>query len=792
MIEHTYQVLGHRNLLENLSLYASCPLGRTDCTHLKPSSDLQEIENELRLVSEMRLLLKARGFVPFSELVDLTPVLRKSRAEASWLSPEELRNVFVTADAAFQAKKRLLSERALFPRLSALVVDMPVCADLSKTINESISATGEVKDAASPALKKIRERKVRLRAEVEKKLDQIRRTVHMSATANDSVISVRESRYVISVRSERKREIKGIVHDYSRTGATCFIEPLEIVSDNNRMTDLREEEREEETRVLRHLTQMVRNLAGDLKRAQVLLTRLDGIYARARFAEALSCVMPVMGEGCDARLRGARNPILLMALKSSTGEGDAALVPVDILMNREQNVLIISGPNRGGKTAVLKTLGLLSLMAQSGMHIPAEEGSQLPVFDSVLADIGDDQDLPTGLSTFSAHAAHLNFMITHADRKGLVIIDEPGMGTDPDEGVALAMSVLDHLAERGTFVAVSTHFNRLKAYGLLNRRVINASVEFDEERQSPTFTLHYGTPGMSRALEIARGAGMREDLLDRARAYLDKDEVRLNGLIEKLNGLIGNAERAKAEALSAKRGYDAAAGKMREALGCIEEERRIEIERQREEVEETLKKAREEIREAVNSLKKGERAAQTLVAKTYDDIAQGLRSQVAIHESGRLQSEMASLKIGQSVFHEKLGLTGFVHSADASSGRAVMLCGKVKVSVHTRDLRLLEDAGTRAASSNGGGGMKWNLESSPPRELNLIGYRVKDALPVIDRTIDRALVEGSATLRIIHGFGTGRLKEAIREHLKGFSSVKRVTSEDPQSGGQAITIVELS
>ena len=500
-----------------------------------------------------------------------------------------------------------------------------------------------------------------------------------------------------------------------------------------------------------------------------------------------------MGEKCDVSLRGARNPILILTSKPEEKEARRVdfPVPVDILLDDASNVLLISGPNRGGKTAALKTLGLMSLMAQSGLHIPAEEGSELRVFDHIMADIGDDQDLRTGVSTFSAHAEHLKSILDHVGRRSLVIIDEPGMGTDPDEGVALAMSVLDHLSCGGAFVAVSTHFNRLKAYGVSNPKVVNASVEFDEKNQSPTFTLKYGSPGISHALETARDVGVPREVIDRARSYLDQDEVRLNRLIDKLSQLIADAAREKEKALKARKESEAASRKMGEALARLEEERKTLAEEQRAEVEQAIRQAREELRAAINTLKKEKRAAQARVNRKYDEVARNLRKHPVVEvERGSLPKE-EGLKSGQFVYHKKLRQGGVVQSLDASEGRALIRFGNMNLSARIRDLEVMENQGANDPFEQAAG-VSWRLKGSAVRELNLIGYRVVDALPLIDQTIDRALVEGGCSLRIVHGYGTGKLREAIREHLRHLSFVRRVSGEDPQSGGNAVTVVELN
>jgi len=793
MIEHTHQVLEYHRLLNILSHYASCPLGQSNCLSLRPSNDVKHIDNELRLVSELRLLLKVKGFVSFSDVTDISAILKKSGADGSCLEPNELLCVLGLAQASRQSKMFLGSNRSLCPGIYGLVSDMAEFGALIKAIGDTISLSGALKDSASPVLKKIRRKKIRLRSDLEKGLQRIKDSAGVPGDGQDHLVTVRDGRYVISLGTDKKSRIQGIIHGYSKTRSTCFLEPVDVIQDNNRMGELAQEEKAEEFRILTGLTGMVSDFSSDLANCQALISRLDGLYARARFSETLSCVAPEVDEEGGIELIGARNPILMALALEARDRGERTEFPVSvgISIDGDRNGLIISGPNRGGKTVVLKTLGLMCLMVQAGIHVPADEGSRLPVFNQIMADIGDDQDIQEGRSTFSAHAAHLKYFTEHADQKSLAIIDEPGMGTDPDEGVALAMAVFDSLCRRGTFVAVSTHLNRLKSYGLLNPKVLNAAVEFDLKRNCPTFRLKYGSPGISHALEIARDVGIPANILDQAKGYLDNDEIRLNRLIEKLNYLKLETERERREAEEAKRTFQEAEKEIKDRLTSLEFEERTLMEKKRVEAESAIKEAREELRQAVNLLKKNKESSQAYVTERYGEIGRRLLGQI---ESTRIETSPAGLKQiekGQMVYHSKLEQKGTVLSIDPSGGRAQLMLGKVKMSAEIQDLEIVKEVkepGTDKVVRP----VSWGFKGLPPRELNVIGYRVDDAISLIDKTLDRALVEGELTLRIIHGFGTGRLRKAIREHLKGVSFVKSICSADLKSGGDAITVVDLS
>jgi DNA mismatch repair protein MutS2 len=800
MIEHTYQVLGYFRLLEILSRYASCPLGQSDCLSLTPSNDINKITHELSLVSETRLLLKTSGFLTFADLNDLMPLLSRARASGAHLEAEELLTVLRLAESGQTARGFLRSERSLYPGLSAIIDEMPDLEPLAKKLKGAIAPNGDIRDSATPLLAKIRQQRRRQRSHLERKLNDIRMSKGLGRNSDDHLVTVRDGRYVISVRSDQKSLFGGIVHDYSRTRATCFVEPVEVIQDNNRSAELALEERGEEHRILVGLTGAVRDMTPEIIHAQGLIARLDGLYARARYSEDFSCVPPEIDEARGVRLKEARNPILLALSRIEDKETEHGPVAVDISLEQGRNLLVVSGPNRGGKTVTLKTLGLMTLMTQAGIHIPATEGSCLPVFDHCMADIGDDQDIQTGLSTFSAHAGNLKRIMELAGPKSLVIIDEPGMGTDPNEGAALTMAVLDELSQRGVFVALATHLNRLKAYGLLNQRVLNAAVEFDTQCNRPTFKLRYGSPGISHALETAHDLGMPMRVLEKARGYLDRDDVQLNRLIEKMHRLIVQVEAERKEAEDAKQGHHAAAEGIRARLAQLETEKRAYMETYRTEAEAAIRSAREELKQAINLLKKRKRIVQADVTKRCDVVSRELLAYFEPPKDAPAFSVSGELREGQSVFHTRLKQHGVIQSVDPSGGRAYVILGAVKMAADPRDLQPMAEP-KAVRTHNKQRAVNWTFEERTlwksasgclkSGELNVVGYRVDDAIPLIDRAVDRALVEGKLSVTIIHGHGTGRLRGAIRDHLRGMPSIKTVTSADPELGGDGVTVAEI-
>ncbi|MBN1849846.1 MAG: endonuclease MutS2 [Deltaproteobacteria bacterium] len=783
MVDQTFRVLEFDKLLRILSSYASCPLGQTDCLSLKPITDQSIIDHEQIMVSEMRLLLEMKGFFAFEGLSDIIPLLRKCRAKGSCLNPEELLSVVRIAEANRISLRTIQSQQELCASLYDLVRGTPQLDELIKTINNTIHLNGTIQDSASHELKNLRRKKRDLRRSLQKRLEEIKGSLDGYSGEEDHLVSIRDGRYVIPVRTDRKSAIQGIIHDYSHTKATCFLEPLEVVENNNRLGELSYLEKEEEYKILTGLTDRVREASEALSLAQGLLTKLDGLLARARYSIEVNGIRPMMNQEGVVDLKGAKNPIL-MAMSTP----DNPTIPLDIVLDKDINVIILSGPNRGGKTVTLKTLGLLSMMAQAGLHIPVAEGGRLPVFKHFFAEIGDDQDIQAGLSTFSAHASYLKYILDHADANSLVIIDEPGMGTDPDEGAALAMALIDDLSQMGALVAVSTHYNRLKSYGLLSEKVKNASMEFDEATNSPTFHLVYGTPGTSYAFEIAQNHGIDEQFIQRAKQYLDEDEVRLNRLIDKLNRLKHDADTEKLEALRARERFHSAREKMLLTLKRLEAEKESTLQKKAAEADELIRESRESFRRIINSFRNRE-GTQKRFVRQFDEITRKLKDHFQDTSIGN--GATPRLKEGQWVRHKRLGQSGRIVSLDWDNSKALILSGNIKLSVGMNDLETLSSGGRPAPAESPG---KPFLHPIGPfdREINLIGYRVEDALALIDRVLDKTMVEGELSLRIIHGHGTGRLKSAIRNHLKEFDCVKRIHAADPQAGGDAITIVELT
>jgi len=793
MTENSLRVLEYYRLLNIVSHYAASPLGRSNCLSLKPLQELESIQAEQRLVSEMKELVCTKGFIPLSSLFDLRPMLRKASKKGTFLEGKEFLSIHNLIKVSYQVKNWIREARELSPSLMDVVKDIPTCDILTKEIGKSITEDGGISDRASPLLSSLRSQRVAQRRVIEKRLNDILSSL---ASSDDKIISVRDGRYVISIRTDKKGFIKGIVHGYSSTHSTCFIEPLAVVEENNYLVELTDREKEEEKKVLKRITGFVSDFSSELVSCLEIMGRVDGLFARAEFSKAIKGICPILSTDKSIYFSDALNPILLsLYLESSKGNKEGSLepvIPIDIKIDSQKNILIISGPNRGGKTVALKTIGLLTLMTQSGMHIPAKEGSTVSVFNNILAGIGDDQDISAGLSTFSARLEHLKEIIDQAGENSLVILDELGTGTDPDEGASLAMAILDYFSQKGSLSAISTHYQRLKRYGLINKKAQNASVEFDYEKGHPTFRLLTGMPGVSHAIEIAQDLGIRDEIIDKATMYLGKEKGRPDSVMEDLAKMMEEMKSEKEDLILVKEKYELSKNRLereREKLVVQLNEMLVEKEHK---TESLLADAKRNFGEAIGHLKKKGAKGQFEATQRYTHAKHDLMNALSEITYQKQTTNPVSITIGQRVFHKKSGKRGWVVGIDEGSSKTQIMIGNVKLTVDSSEL-IPESGISPQKKKDTLHEQQWSV-SSPimtKKELNLIGYTIADALPLVDKIIDQALVHGYTEVTIIHGMGSGALKKAVRKHLKGNCYVKDFIPGGRDGGNDSITMVEI-
>ncbi len=774
---HTLKILDFFSLLEVVAQKAASEPGRKAVLELRPQSHLEDVKRNLEEVREA-INAEAEGDLPsMGDLEDIQPLLEKARPRGAVLVPEELLTIKKQLLLA-QRVKEALGKREGSPLLVSHVQKLHLLEDLRRTLDRVISPYGEVMDNASPQLAQIRLKREGLRREIRERLQQLLGAPHLTQAFQERTITMRNGRYVVPIKAQFSGKVKGLVQDQSATGATLYVEPFSVVELNNRLVRTEREEEKEIERILGECTTLVREHSGALKRNQATLAHLDSLGARARFAlEYRASVPMISGEPSWSILQG-RHPILIKE------KGLEGTVPLEIHLSKKGgkkgnpcHTLVITGPNTGGKTVALKTMGILALMVQSGIPATAHADSRFPLFSSVMADIGDEQSIQQNLSTFSAHMKNIREILEVADRNSLVIIDELGAGTDPWEGAPLGMAILEILHNRGAWCLVSTHHNELKLFAHATPGMENASVEFDPQTLSPTYRLLVGVPGKSNALIIAEKLGIPPAIIQRAREFQEKERWEIEQVISQLEAETQRVHR------------------MGEELEKKEREAREEVQRLKEkwetlikEEEERLAQARKlisllhrEVKRLSRELKKGELVQATKRIKE-------LEGELARLEPSREGEKPAP---GDRVKVWGLGLEGEILSIKGD--QAQIDTGKMVMVVPVKHLTVVGKAPgeKKRKEQEGKAVFHFSGREGVPMELHLLGKRVEEALPLIDKFLDDAYLAGLKEVRIVHGVGTGILKKAVREHLRVSPLVDSLQEAPREEGGSGATIVKL-
>jgi DNA mismatch repair protein MutS2 len=608
----------------------------------------------------------------------------------------------------------------------------------------------------------------------------------LQAIFQEELITLRNGRYVLLVKSEHKHRLKGIIHDQSQSRMTYFFEPLEVVSLNNEISILMGEEKEEEYRILADLSNRVReerqNLWGDFE----ILGELDLLYAMAKLSILLKGVRPILNEKGKIDMREARNPILALQKESK-------VVPVHLRMGDGVGTLILSGANAGGKTVALETLGLLILMVQSGLPIPVAEGSQSAVFENILAVIGDEQNIEENLSTFSSHLLHLNQILEKAGPRSLILLDELGVGTHASEGCALAMGFLDRFRESGASVVLTTHFDRLKAYGYLYPDVENVAVEFDEKTLEPKYTLLYGASGTSNAFLVAEKLGVSEKVLQLAHHHLDGGGQEVGRVLEAVERLKRDAESERQRLLQMKEEVRLQQQRLKELVDGIKKKRHEIFSQAEEKAGKAAQKAEEELKEWVRQWKEEKtRLKPSRLSPPRKEIEKVKERYFPSTKHSEIETVAGGLKVGERVRILSLRSHGVVTGVEEPLNQVEVMTEKARVKTSFSDIVRVVGGGEERADeiAKGQPSSERNGEGTPS-QLNVIGLTVEDAIPKVDKFIDQALFHGLEKVHIIHGVGSGRLRDAIGKYLHGHQGVKGFASEASMRGGRGITVVEL-
>lgn len=781
-------------ILDRLATFASFSAGAEQARALTPATSLQEIRWRLETTSEARTLLDVKPETSLGGAHDIRP-LAADAEHGRVLPPSDLLDVHDTLVAGRTLHRTLNRLESQFPRLAYLAarIQASSCGTIIAEIDRCLDERGNVRDNASPDLARIR-REVRIAHDrIQDKLQNIITSSSSAQYLQEALVTQREGRYVVPLKAQFKDRIQGIVHDRSASGVTLFVEPLSIVKLNNAWRELQFEEKQEVNRILAHLSNLVAERADEIEETVEALAELDLAFAKARYAETLQAAAPELvplrsrsngnHPGSTIRLVGARHPLL----------DPQSVVPIDVVLDDEVQVLIITGPNTGGKTVSLKTVGLLTLMAQAGLHIPAEPGSVLSPFETVYADIGDEQSIEQNLSTFSSHLTNIVSFLEQADARSLVLLDELGAGTDPAEGAALARALLDHFRQRGATAFVATHYPELKTYAQLTPGVRNGCVEFDAETLSPTYKLTIGLPGRSNALAIAQRLRLPQAIVEAARRMVSPDDLRTEDMLDDIHRLRIHAAQERDAAHAARVKAEEAMRELRKRLATIDQERQEILEQAREDAETELETLRAEIRALRGRLWAAATPLEAVAA--IEEQVESLEAQVPQPtplESPIPPGSAAPIRPGNTVWVRPLNAEGEVLEIDGED--AEVQVGRVRTRV---SLAALELRAVTPSPREGGTGwgperaIQFSAASSPGIRLDLRGCLVEEALQRLDRHLDQAMRARLPQTSIIHGKGTGALRQAVRDFLADHPLVSTYEAGGPREGGEGVTIANL-
>lgn len=792
MNKKTLHTLEYNKIIDLLCEHATCASGRELCKHLKPSTDLAHIRIAQQQTSDALTRIFQKGSLTFSGTHNIGASLKRLEIGGT-MSSEELLRTASLLEVAKRAKAYARNERedANTDSLDELFAKIEPLTTLLNEIRRCILSEDEIADDASANLKNIRRS---IRNINEKIRSQMNTMLNNSDTKNhlqDNVVTMRNGRYCLPVKAEAKAQVPGMIHDQSSTGSTLFIEPMAVVKLNNDLKELYLKEQEEIEKVLAELSSQAAEHIPALQNNYETLTELDFIFAKGSLAKQYNGTAPVFNTDHRIRIRKGRHPLL----------DSHTVVPIDVRLGDEFDLLVVTGPNTGGKTVSLKTVGLFTLMGQAGLHIPANDRSELSIFTKVFADIGDEQSIEQSLSTFSSHMTNIVSILKHADEHSLVLFDELCAGTDPTEGAALAISILSRLHDYGIRTMATTHYSELKVFALSTPGVENASCEFSVETLSPTYRLLIGIPGKSNAFAISGKIGLPADIIEDAKGRISQQEESFEDLIADLETSRVTIEQERLEAEHCRQEIEQSKKKLLEKQERLESQRDQIIRQANEEAHAILREAKEVADKTIKNFHKYGQATANVKEMEQErsklrDKMSGLEKNMTAKTKERSTNHKIpkNLRIGDSVKVLSMNLKGTVHTLPNDKGDLYVQMGILRSLVNIRDLVLLEDtpAYSNGKKSTGAGKIKMAKSSSISTEINLIGKTTDEAIVLLDKYLDDAYLAHMPSVRIVHGKGTGALRKAVHNHLKRLKYVESFRLGEFGEGDSGVTIATFS
>lgn len=789
MNERTLKTLEFQKIIARVAEFADTSFGKELVEQLQPKTDRYQISEELHLTGEAVAYLRNGDRVPLGGIFDVRASVKRALLQGV-LSTGEILEIGSTLRACRLTREFLLSEelRDIAVNLYEWGGRLACFPAMEREIERCIDDDGNILDSASAKLHSLRSQSKILQARVREKLDNIVRSGDTAKYLQESLVSIRNQRYVIPVKQEYRSHFPGIVHDQSASGSTLFIEPMVVVEINNQLQLIQNEEQEEQRRILVELSTKIRGIAEALQTSLQILARVDLNFAKAKYSLQIGGVEPELDLEGHLELKEARHPLL-----------GGNVVPTSVSLGGEFDTLVITGPNTGGKTVTLKTVGLLTLMAQSGLHIPALIGSKIAIFEKIFCDIGDEQSIEQSLSTFSAHMTQIVDILKQAtDRRCLVLLDELGAGTDPSEGAALAMSILTHLHESGIRTIATTHYSELKAFAYKTSGIQNASVEFNVETLRPTYHLIIGLPGSSQAFEIAAKLGLSGEVIDGAKGYISSDAARVEEMLRDIENERRQAREDRKTAEEARIKAENYRIRYENEINKFNDNREIMLREAKEEARDLLLDARRESENLVRSIKEASSEELNQVAnESRKQINEKLKTLEEKPKQPKKHNKSAQqLKVGEQVHLISVGREGTI--LEIAGNMATVQAGIIKLSLPLDDLARIDsnpkNVGNAKSSKKelrkvGTTGMETAQRITS--EINVLGMTVDDALYEVEKYLDQALLAGLKRFRIVHGKGTGALRVGIQQYLRNHPAVSKISIAEQNEGGIGATIVEL-
>lgn len=791
MNEKTLRVLEYNKIINLLMEKAESQLGKDLVKKVKPSTNKEEISALLEETDEALSILIHRGNPPLYGIHNVGPEVKRTEIGGS-LTPGGLLKISDSLRVS-RGLKNFIKETKddkspNYPIIEGLVGGLRVFKHIEDEINNAIISENEVSDNASSTLRNIRRQMVSKNDAIKDKLNSIINSQSSKKYLQDSIVTMREGRYVIPVKQENRGNVPGLVHDVSSSGATAFVEPMAVVELNNQLRELEIKEREEIERILAELSGLVGEEAESIINNQKILQNLDFIFAKGKLALDMKATKPILNDKGYINIKKGRHPLL----------GVKDVVPIDVYLGDEFTSLIITGPNTGGKTVTLKTLGLFTLMAQSGLNIPADYNSEIAVFNQVFADIGDEQSIEQSLSTFSSHMTNIVDILNNVEVNSLVLFDELGAGTDPTEGAALAMSILDHLLKMKVRTIATTHYSQLKLYALTTENVRNASVEFNVETLRPTYRLLIGVPGKSNAFEISKRLGLQEYIIDYARELVSQENIEFEDVLQAIERDRLETEQNREEAEKLKREIQELKDDLSKEKDKTKEMRDKIIQKAKEEARDILKNAKLESDLIISELRdistevgrernKRIQEAKDMLSSKIDEADSSIAKDLLNVKSNKPPK---NLKIGETVEVLSLNQTGEILSLPDESGNLTVQVGIMKVNVHISSLRRAGAAEEKKTVKKS----KAIVESKSrtiKNEIDLRGRNIEEAILELDKYIDDAYIAGLKEVYVIHGKGTGALREGLQSYFRRHRLVKTYRVGNYGEGGMGVTVLEI-